>query len=300
MPLEVNTVSVQGNRLRITTRDGLLGIGPLGTVPPPAHDLQELPAKLSGYPAHAWAALQLPESVVGAVNIALLDIVGKHARAPVFQVLGGPTRFKVRVMARLPVGGESQAIRGLWDRGHRAFVVEVGEDPKTIAARLEGLRKQLPNGAGDFVLDAKGKLTTGQAATVAAELERFHLLWFNEPCPSWNLAAVRKIATETVVPLGFGSIEFQEFLKEDSLDVARPSLQALGIGGCRKVAALAEVYYVAVAPQAATNTLETMAAIHLAASIPNFFIQEIPADSPLTVRDGYLDVPNYPGLGVDP
>jgi galactonate dehydratase len=295
MPLEVNTVSVQGNRLRITTRDGLLGIGPLGANPPPAKDLQELPSKLSGYPAHAWAALQLPESVGGAVNIALLDIVGKHARAPVFQVLGGPTRFKVRVMTRLPAGEAeaSQAIRGLWDRGHRAFIVDVGE-PRTIAARLDGLRKQLPGGAGDFVLDGKGKLSTGQAGTVAAELEKFHLLWFNEPCPSWNLAA------ETVVPLGFGNIEFQEFLKEDSLDVARPSLQTLGIGGCRKVAALAEVYYVAVAPQAATNALETMAAIHLAASIPNFFIQEIPADTQLTVRDGYLDVPNNPGLGVDP
>ena len=120
-----------------------------------------------------------------------------------------------------------------------------------------------------------------------------------EPCASYHLDSIRKMSDETVTPLGFGDIEFQEFLKAGAIDVVRPSLRKHGIPGCRKVAALAEVHYVAVAAQAATTHLETLAALHLAASIPNFFIQEIPPDSPLPVRDGYVDLPTQPGLGVE-
>jgi galactonate dehydratase len=291
MPLQVNNVSVQGDRLRITVEESLVGLGPLGSAHTP-QEFQEVTRKLSGYPATAWAALSLPESLAGSVNVALLDIVGKFSRVPIYQVLGGPTRHKVRVMARISDLGQAKA---LWAQGHRAFAVDAG-DPRTIAARLKEARQALPD--ADFVLDGAGKLTTGQAATIAAELETFHLLWFNEPCASYNLPAVKKIAAETVTPLGFGNVEYQEYLREDAIDVVRPSIMKLGIGGCRKVAALAEVYYVAAAPQRTASQLETFAALHVAASIPNFFIQEIPSDSPLLVRDGYVDLPTTPGLGV--
>ncbi len=294
MPLEVTSVSVQGNQLRVTIAEGLAGLAPLGAFT--AEEFQQATRGVTGHPATAWAhlAAQLPESLAGPLNIALLDIVGKFSRAPVYQILGGPTRNKVRVMAR---AGNLDAVQALWDRGHRAFAVDAG-DPKTIAARLRAIRTRLPD--ADFVLDGGGKLSTGQASTVAAELEPFHLLWFNEPCASYNLAAVRKISAETVTPLGFGgSIEVQEFLKEDAIDVVRPSVRMHGLNGCRKIAALAEVYYVAIAPERTSTALETLAALHLAASIPNFFIQEIPADSALPVRDGYVELPVKPGLGVD-
>lgn len=297
MPLEVNSVSIQGDRLRVTTAEGLAGLGPLGAFLPAEFD-QVRRTLGAGYPATAWAALRLPESLAGSVTTALLDIAGKYSRAPVYQVLGGPTRNKVRVMTRTSLD-DPAALQKLWAQGHRAFAVSIGSsDPRTVAARIKKLRDAQPD--ADFVLDGAGaSLTPAQATTIAAELERFHLLWFNEPCASYHLDSIRKMSDETVTPLGFGDIEFQEFLKVGAIDVVRPSLRKHGIPGCRKVAALAEVHYVAVAPQAATTHLETLAALHLAASIPNFFIQEIPPDSPLPVRDGYVDLPTRPGLGVD-
>jgi galactonate dehydratase len=290
MPLKVNSVSVQGSHLRISVEEGLVGLGPLGAYSP--QDFQEATRKLTGYPATAWASVNVPASLAGPVNCALLDIVGKYSQAPVYQILGGPTRFKVRAMVKLDA---LSALPEQWRQGHRAFSVPIG-DPRTIAARLLEARKQFPE--ADFVLDGAGSLPAGQAAMVAAELERFHLLWFNDPCVAHNLAAIQKIATETVTPLGFTNVAFQEFLRADALDIVRPSVLDQGIGGCRKTAALAEVYYIAVAPQIARSPLEAMAALHLAASIPNFFILEVPATSNLAVREGYAELPTTPGLGV--
>lgn len=290
MPLKVASVAVQGSSLRITTEEGLVGLGPLGEFT--NQEFQETTRKLAGYTATAWAAAQVPASLAGPVNCALLDIVGKYVRAPLHHVLGGPTRFKVRVMARL---NSLAGLADAWKQGHRAFSVPIG-DPKTIAARLADARKQHPE--ADFVLDGASSLTAAQAGVVAAELERFHLLWFNDPCPVTNLEAIRKISDETVTPLGFTKAANAEFLKADALDVVRPSIGHHGIGQSRKTAALAEVYYVAVAPQLTRTPLETMAALHFAATIPNFFIQEIPLETQLTVVDGYIDLPTTPGLGV--
>ena len=105
----------------------------------------------------------------------------------------------------------------------------------------------------DFVLDGAGKLTPGDAGSVAASLERFHLLWFDEPCSLSNLQTIRKISDESVTPLGFGrgvqdASAFQDLLRQASVDILRPDLNQYGISRIRQVATLAETYYVAVAP----------------------------------------------------
>ena len=86
-------------------------------------------------------------------------------------------------------------------------------------------------------------------------------------------------------------------LRSDAVDILRPSLDAFGISGIRRIAALAETYYVAVAPRRGTGELASLAALHLAASLPNFFIQEIPPDLPWRVQDGYVNLPEGAGLG---
>ena len=149
-------------------------------------------------------------------------------------------------------------------------------------------------------------------------VESKHPLWFDEPCPHSNIDAVRKVANETVVPLGFGAgIEdpgiFQALLREGLIDLVRPEIGIFGISGARRVAALAEPYYVAVAPRHNGGPVTTAAAIHVAASIPNFFIQHVPrpaaeADrvmrheivSPAleTGKSGFLEVTKSPGLGI--
>jgi galactonate dehydratase len=169
-----------------------------------------------------------------------------------------------------------------------------------------------------FIFNGVGSLSPGDASSLAHELERFHLLWFDEPCRLSNLSVARKIASETVTALGFGhdlhdAAAFQDLLREELVDVLRPSLALNGISQIRKMAALAEAYYVAVAPHHNGGPIATAAALHLAASLPNFFIQQIPvsvADEDRRMRveltgvsvervtDGFAALPTGVGLGI--
>jgi galactonate dehydratase len=170
----------------------------------------------------------------------------------------------------------------------------------------------------DFVVAGNGRLTPGDAASVAATIERKHPLWFDEPCAPSNLEAVRKISGETVVPLGFGrGIHdpgiFQAMLRDGLIDLVRPEIGFFGISGSKRIAALAEPYYVAVAPRHDGGPVTTAAAIQLAASIPNFFVQHVPLPAAPEDRamrreivspdveassGGFLQLSKSPGLGI--
>jgi galactonate dehydratase len=177
--------------------------------------------------------------------------------------------------------------------------------------------KQAAGSGTDFVLDGGGSLLPADAAGLAEGFERYHLLWLEEPCPISNLGALRKIAAENVTPLGFGRFiqqpgVFQDLLREDAIDVLRPDISMNGISGIRQMAAIAETYYVAVAPYHSGGPIATAAAMQLAASLPNFFIQQFPfpaaeedrkmraalAGGAEVVQDGYAPLPTGPGLGI--
>jgi galactonate dehydratase len=178
--------------LRLRTAGGLIGWGEAPGLS--AADLGAARATLVGAQATSYAALdaRLGEAA-GAINLALLDLVGKLANAPVCQVLGGPTRAKARALAT--VRGETDAelasgCRRARDAGFRAFSIPVPRPAArnqgrqyaaAVRRRLETLRGALGDDS-DFVLDGGGALSPGDAATVSAELERFHLLWLDEPC----------------------------------------------------------------------------------------------------------------------
>ena len=302
---------VSGNRyslLRIATRSGLVGWGECGYNP--NADLKALQSAWVGKPANAYATIAPSTPFRAALDIALLDVLGKAANTPLYRVLGGPTRNKVRAYS----SPRSQE-----------FPVAVIDVPapasrnqgKAYQNRILELVGAVP-ADGDFILAGNGLLTPGDAASVAKTLETKHPLWFDEPCSHSNLDALRKVANETVVPLGFGAgIDdpgvFQALLREGFIDIVRPDLAIFGINGARRVAALAEPYYVAVAPRHAGGPVGTAAAIHLAASIPNFFIQHVPV--PVAEQDramrreivspavetgsgGFLELTKTPGLGI--
>jgi galactonate dehydratase len=325
---------VSGRRytiIRVQTHSGLTGFGECGPVS--VGDLAKTRPLVLGKTATAYEMvrrqLEGVPNLQAAVNIALLDIVGKWSKAPLFQVLGGPTRSKARAIASLEgqsVDALSGSMRRAHEAGYRAFAVPVppAAAPNqgqvfvhAVQKRMESLRAA--GGANfDFVLSGGGSLSAGDAASVASALERFHLLWFDEPCRLSNLGAVRKIAAEGVTPLGFGTHlhhggDFQDLLREEVADVLRPSLALNGITQIRRIAAVAETYYIAVAPYHNGGPVGTAAALHLAASLPNFFIQQIPlpeaeADRRMraeitgtsveVVTEGYAALPVGAGLGI--
>jgi galactonate dehydratase len=324
---------VSGNRysiLRIETAGGIVGWGETGSIA--SSELALAAVALRGRQATEYGPLHarlagLP-NLQAAANLALLDIVGQAAKAPVYQVLGGPTRYKARAIAPLTGADDASlmaALKRTQAAGHRAFLVPLAapasrNSGQTFALanrkRLETLRtagEQL-----DFVMDCGAALTPGDAAILSDALERLHPLWLDEPCELTNLAAMRKIAAERVTPLGFGrsvtrASGFQDLLREDLIDVFRPDLAQNGITQIRKFAALAETNYIAVAPYHNGGPIGTAAALHLAASLPNFFAQQLPwpeaeedrrfraelAGAALeNVTDGYLSLPTGAGLGL--
>jgi len=302
---------VSGNRyslLRVKTRSGLTGWGECAQAAD--QDAKALEKEWIGRSATLYAAIDPSSPLAGALDIALLDILAKVCRTPLYRVLGGPTRHKVRAFT---------------DSNEAAFSAVVIAAPKP-ASRNQGkayqnqvraLLKQLPDDR-DFVLSAQGLLTPGDAASVAQAVESAHPLWFDEPCSVSNLETVRKVSAETVTPLGFGrgisdAGVFQALLREGLVDVVRPDIAHWGISGARRIAVLAEAYYVAIAPHHDGGPVATAAAIHLAASVPNFFIQHVPlpqdpkdremraAIEPGGIeapREGFLQVPTGPGLGI--
>jgi galactonate dehydratase len=261
--------------------------------------------------------------------MAMLDLVGKFTNAPVYQVLGGPTRNQARALARIE--GETDealaaAVAQARAAGYRAFLIPVPatNSPNHSATLVNATRQRLDrvrSAAGascDFVLDAAGKLTPGDASVLAAAFERFHLLWFDEPCSVSNLSAASRIAGENVTPVGFGRFAaqagvFQDLLRTDAVDIVRPDLARHGITQSRRISAVAEPYYVAVAPFHDGGPIATAAALNLAASLPNFFIQQAPCpvaeedrhmrarlagEATEAVKDGFLQLPRGPGLGI--
>jgi galactonate dehydratase len=303
---------VSGNRytvLRVKTRSGLTGWGECAQAG--EHDTKALEKDWLGKSATLYAAIDPTLPLAGALDMALLDILGKALRTPVYRLLGGPTRHKVRAFT---------------DSNEAAFSAAVIAAPKPASRnqgkayqnQVQALIKQLP-GDRDFVLSAQGTLTPGDAASVAQAVESSHPLWFDEPCSVANLEAVRKVSGETVTPLGFGrwisdAGVFQALLRDGLVDVLRPDIAHWGISGARRIAVLAEAYYVAIAPHHDGGPVATAAAIHLAASVPNFFIQHVPLphdpkDREMrsaivsggleTPQDGFLKVPTGPGLGIE-
>ena len=303
---------VSGNRyavVRVKTRSGLTGWGECAQVND--QEARALEKEWMGRPATLYAAIDGNAPLSGALDMAMLDILGKACRAPIYRVLGGPTRHKVRAFTESATAAGFQAVAvhvpapGARNQG-KAYQDQVQALAKTIGDR-------------DFVLDARGRLTPGDAASVAATVESSHPLWLDEPCSVSNLEVVRKISGETVTPLGFGrgitdAGVFLALLREGLVDVVRPDISAHGISGTRRIAVLAETYYVAIAPHHDGGPVATAAALHLAASVPNFFIQHVPvpdaaadremrsaivAGSLETPHDGFLELPRGPGLGID-
>jgi galactonate dehydratase len=317
--------------IKLQTRGGLEGYGECGSVT--AAELAQALKIVRGKEATQFETVRFqlkstPSGLVAALNMAMLDLVGRSVKAPIYQVLGGPTRNKCRALAPLEGATDAEltaAVRRARDAGFRAFLVPT---PSTtgrnqgqafvLAARkrLDTLRDAAGPGT-DFVLDCGASLPPGDAASLATAFERFHLLWLDEPCPNLNLGALRKISAENVTPLGVGRFvqqpaAFQDLLREEAIDILRPDISLNGISHIRQMAAIAESYYTAVAPYHNGGPVASAAAFQLAASLPNFFIQQIPlpqaeqdrkmraevAGNVESVKDGFAVLPTGPGLGI--
>lgn len=316
--------------LKIDSTNGLTGYGECAELS--ISEILEARKIITGIPITSFEAMlsmliNYPTARAG-LNTAMLDLAGRIYGVPVFQLLGGPTRYKARVFTTLS-GDTEEAILSSMKKarnsGYRTFLVPVPAPKnqnqgqayvKSILLRLESLRSAGGENV-DFILDGKNSLNPGDAQMISAAIEKLHLLWFNEPCLPSNIGAIKKIAGENVTPVGLGRFvreggELQDMLREDSVDIIRPDIGLNGISQLRRMAAIAEIYYVAMGPTHDGGPVGTSAALHLAASIPNFFIQQVPLPDaeedllmrkeltslPETATEGFMELPTAPGLGI--
>lgn len=244
--------------VRLRTRSGITGYGECSRISPA--DLTLLRSVIQAKEASSFESIRrgltvAPSSLAG-LDMAMLDVVGKFTNAPVYQVLGGPTRNQARALAHIERGTDdaiAASVARARAAGHRAFLIPVPatHSPNHSATLVNATRQRLDRARsaagdrGDFVLDGGGQLTPGDASTLAVEFERLHLLWFDEPCSLSNLSAVSRIAGESVTPVGFGRLAaeggiFQDLLRADAVDVVRPDLAWHGITQSRRIATVAE------------------------------------------------------------
>jgi len=173
--------------------------------------------------------------------------------------------------------------------------------------------------SSEWVLDGEGAMTPGDAATVAVALERLHPIWFDEPTRVTTPDALSKIVDESVMPIGLGRaltdiVGFQSLLAARTVDIVRPDLALNSLTKIKRIAAIAETHYVAIAPFHNGGPIGAMAGIHLNAALIHAYAQQIPV--PASDRDaamraeitsglkeigdkGFFTLINRPGLGFD-
>lgn len=273
------------------------------------------------------------------IEIALWDIAGKALGLPIYQLMGGKVRDRVRIYcdsgAREMIPGDERSkarMRQIQEMGFSAAKIDIDDarDPNRfdrvnwtatnseithMVAKVAFTRENYPK---DFELavdmHARYDATTGKR--VAKELEPFKLMWLEEPVPAEDIDAMRDVRESTSTPICCGENlymrwGFRELLEKKAADIIMPDFQKTGgLLEARKIADMAHAYYVPVAPHAVTSPIGMMATAHVCAVIPNFFVQEWHwIDEPELWRNwvkegeiiqkGFINMPERPGIGVE-
>lgn len=273
-----------------------------------------------------WRGGVVLNSALAALDQALWDLRGKAWGVPVYRLLGGPTREHLRVYTHVGIyqpqlmiedalrdveDGYTAMKTGAWAGDSRLPEVE------RIAAFAERIG-QLREAVGpkiDLMVDDHGRGRPASGVRLMQALEPFDLFFLEEPTQPDDvegLARVRAANPKMYLATGerlYSKWDFRSLLEQRLVDVIQPDLcHAGGISECKKIAAMAEAYYVNVAPHNPQGPVATAAAAHLSMAIPNFHILEFVRSEPYrdqaltepwVVEKGNLLVPDLPGLGVD-
>lgn len=268
-------------------------------------------------------------SALSGIEQALWDIKGKYHDMPVYQMLGGACRHRVRMYA--PCGGgppEKAAARALERKkaGFTAVKTALSAPVRNIdtpgyvrrqAERVAAIREAVGEEV-DVAIDFHGRVSPAMAIRLARAMEPYDPMFIEEPCLPENVEAMGRIARATTIPIAAGERlftrwGFRELIEKQAVAVVQPDIcHAGGILEARKIAAMAEVYYSSVAPHNPLGPISLAACLQLDAVTPNFLMQEHPGmpegwdlgcgylKEPFEIVDGYIQVPTRPGLGIDP
>ena len=271
------------------------------------------------------------------VEIALWDLAGKALGLPVYQLLGGKFRDKVRIYCDSdmedPLGAESdKKLPWIKDQGFTAMKIDLDDatDPNRfdrvnwtannaevdrMVSWVRHVRESIPKEM-ELACDMHGRYDAATAKRVAKELEPFRLLWLEEVVPPENIDAMADIRHSTSTPIATGENlylrwGYRELLSKNAVDIIQPDFQKTGgLSEGRKIANMAQAYYLPVAPHCVVSPIGMMSTAHVCASIPNFLVCEwhwinFPdlwknwVKEGEIIQKGYVTVTDKPGLGVE-
>jgi galactonate dehydratase len=267
---------------------------------------------------------------ISGIEHALWDIVGKATGQPVYNLLGGSVRDKIRVYANGWGGGGNldqlaDRARAVVERGFRALKFDPFPGPwrayidrqaeRTAVERVRAVRDAVGPDV-DILIEVHRRLAPMHAVRVARELEPFAPFWYEEPVSARDLDGLAEARREISIPVVTGEElytknEFREAFERRAADIINPDVcNCGGILELREIGAMAEAYHIAVSPHNYNSTTVGLAAtLHAAAGMPNFLITEYfvnfeqfgreIAVEPFQVQGGYIPLPTRPGLGID-
>ncbi len=274
-------------------------------------------------------------SAISAIDIALWDSKGKALGVPVYELLGGKTRDKIRVYASVmtkETDPESltRSYRELQDMGFNAAKIFVNGPIQTTNASMEEfisgtveveqeklrICREAVGPRFDFILEAHRGMTKPEAIAFGTEVAQYRPMVLEDPMTPDNIDSMAEIAAKIPVPIATGERftnlrEFEMLMRRDAAQYIRPDVCAVGgITAAKKICAAAEANDVLVIPHNPLGPVSTAACLQICASIPNLGIQELPGfclngsedrmvKEPLRFQDGCMLIPDAPGIGVE-
>jgi galactonate dehydratase len=270
-------------------------------------------------------------SAISALEHALWDIAGKAAGQPVYNLLGGPCRDKIRVYAngwgdggKDPHATAARALEILeqgftalkWDPFPNPWRAHIDKDQEKAAIESVRIMRETVGPDVDLMVEVHRRLAPINAIRIAHAIEEYRPYWFEEPVSARNLDAMAEVRSKINLPIMTGEelytkTEFREVFERRAADILNPDVCNVGgILELKEIAAMAEAHLVAMSPHNYNSTMIGLAAtVHAAATMPNFLITEYfvnfeslgkeIARPPLLQKDGYVQLPTTPGLGID-
>ncbi|WP_436486665.1 galactonate dehydratase [Chitinophaga sp. ARDCPP14] len=271
-------------------------------------------------------------SAIAGIDQALWDIKGKYYNAPVYQLLGGKARDKMKVYSW--IGGDrpaevGAAARKMAEQGFLAVKMNATEELQYIDSyekidaaieRIASVREAVGPGIG-IGIDFHGRVHKPMAKILAKEMEPFRPMFIEEPVLPENNEDLREIAQHVAIPIAtgermFSKWQFKTLLKEGYVDIIQPDVShAGGITECKKIISMAEAFDVAAAPHCPLGPIALAACLQVDATCHNAFIQEqslgihynqgsdlldyLADKTVFQYKDGYVEIPSKPGLGIE-
>jgi len=327
--------------VKLYTDEGITGLGEASgglSTKPHLGDIEELARFVIGedpcHPNRIWDRMYKGRFLKGTqgmsgIEQACWDILGKSLGVPVWQLLGGKQRDRLRVYAngwykgpRDP-GFYAEKAAQLVARGYTALKFDpfgsayrqIDRRSERTAMRIVRAVREAVGPDADILIEGHDRFSVSHAIRIGRELEEFRPMFFETPVDSRDIQGSIEVARAINMPVALGERfyrlgQFADLLAARVIDIVQPEVLHLGLTNIKKVCGIAEAYEALVACHQAQSPLCTAINAHLHASVPNFLIQENFDDSlePWTwdvlsgvprVERGYLTVPDAPGHGVE-